>query len=240
MSSIRPNAGAPQEDEVKRAADLREWLETKILELEDELNKHKEMLAIVDSVLRKTSFVPATELRNQLQQEERPIESPSTVKNPALNGRDGTTSSKSASQDTTTKKTSKSPVAPAQSVGTAGSGGAEQSRSLRRTKDGLLMANAFIAPDSITIVPASDVKLPQTTPPFQSFFINRILKGYESRDLEMSQVGTLQPSEVLRFEVTETDGHIEKITVRNYRDKSRLNEILNTVNWAFSRRLEKK
>ncbi len=95
MSSIRPNAGAPQEDEVKRAADLREWLETKILELEDELNKHKEMLAIVDSVLRKTSFVPATELRNQLQQEERPIESPSTAKNLALNGRDGTTSSKS-------------------------------------------------------------------------------------------------------------------------------------------------
>ncbi len=102
------------------------------------------------------------------------------------------------------------------------------------------MANAFIAPDAITIVPASDVKLLQTTPPFQSFFINRILKGYESRDLEMSQVGTLQPSEVLRFEVTETDGHIEKITVRNYRDKSRLNEILNTVNWAFSRMLEKK
>ena len=233
MSSTKPNTGAPQEEEVKRAADLREWLETKILELEDELSKHKEMLAIVDSVLRKTSFVPATELRNHSQQEEAPI-LPTTGTSQAAKA------PKTASQDTASKKNPKIPVSPAQTVGSVETAGSEQSRTLRRTKDGMLMANAIISPDTITIVPASDVKLSQTTPPFQSFFINRILKGYESRDLEMSQAGTLQPSEVLKYEVTETDGHIEKITVRNYGDKSRLNEILNTVNWAFSRMLEKK
>ena len=51
----------PSEDEIKRSAELREWLEERIAELETELARLKDMQSVVDSVLRKTSFVPASE-----------------------------------------------------------------------------------------------------------------------------------------------------------------------------------
>jgi hypothetical protein len=43
----------------------------------------------------------------------------------------------------------------------------------------------------------------------------------------------------LRFDVEESNGAIGKLIVENYGEKARLNEILSTVSWTFSRMLEK-
>ncbi|HXQ92332.1 MAG TPA: hypothetical protein VN739_04950, partial [Nitrososphaerales archaeon] len=61
-----PKNDPPNEDEVKKAAEMREWLEEKIAEAEMELARLRDMQSMVDSVLRKNSFVPATELRSIL------------------------------------------------------------------------------------------------------------------------------------------------------------------------------
>ena len=58
-----PKTDSSNEEDVKRAAELREWLESRILDLESELGRLKDMQLIVDSVLRKNSFVPAAELK---------------------------------------------------------------------------------------------------------------------------------------------------------------------------------
>ena len=191
----------PSEDEVKRAADVREWLEERIIELESELARLKDMQTVVDSVLRKTSFIPAAELRAK----SLPVES-------------------------------KKPPPPPQPVAAT----SEESRPLRRSKDGMLIANAVVTQDRIIIVPSSDVKVSQTIPPFQTFFVNRILKGYETKDKELAQAGKLQDNQILTFKVEEIEGNIGKVTITNYREKARLNEILSTVNWALARMLEKK
>jgi hypothetical protein len=188
---------------VKRAAELREWLESRILDLESELARLRDMQHIVDSVLRKSSFVPAAELNTT-----------SVPKAP-----------RSEKQDVQKVRASKS---------------AEEPRQLRRSKDGLLIANAFVSPERVVLIPSSDVKISQTIPPFQTFFVNRILKGYESKDQELVSAGKLNQSEALSYKVEESEGNISKVTVNNYRDNSRLNEILSTVNWAFTRMLEKK
>lgn len=202
----------PNEAEVKRAAEIREWLEARILDLETELNTLKDMQLIVDSVLRKTSFIPATELRTP--------QVPSTsAKQP-----------RPEKAEMTKSQLQPPPVA----------GSPEEPRQLRRSKDGILIASAFVSPDKVLVIPSSEVKLQQTIPPFQNFFVNRILKGYESKDLELVAAGKLSQSEVLTYIVEEAEGNISKISVSNYRDKSRLNEILSTVNWAFTRMLEKK
>ncbi len=190
-----PKSEPLNEEEVKRAAELREWLETRMSELETEMSRLRDMQQMVDSVLRRGSFVPATELKSSL-------------------------------------------VKPAHSEKIESH--AEESRQLRRTKDGLLTATAFITPERLVVIPSTDVKVSQSTPPFQTFFINRILKGYESKDKEMVSSGKLGKSTVLSFQIEEIDGFISKITIENYREKSRLNEILSTVNWAFTRMLEKK
>jgi hypothetical protein len=206
-----PKSDSPNEDEVKKAAEMREWLEEKIAEVENELVRLKDMQTIVDSVLRRNSFVPATELRA--------YNAPSTKnQSPEQSGAD-------------VKSEMQTPV-PKSST--------EESKELRRPKDGKLIATAFISPEKIVVVPSADVRVSQTIPPFQNFFINRIVKGYESKDVELVSSGKLESHQALKFGVEESDGNIVKVTIENYREKARLNEILNTINWAFTKMLEKK
>ncbi|MHB2037510.1 MAG: hypothetical protein ACYCPW_12335 [Nitrososphaerales archaeon] len=197
-----PKTEPTNEEEVKRAAELKEWLEARMLEIENELGRLKDMQQIVDSVLRRSSFVPAAALKGSQ-----------------------TKPSRGEKVDDTK---SQAPIS------------ADEPRQLRRSKDGLLIASAFVSPEKLVVVPSSDVRISQTIPPFQTFFVNRILKGYESKDQELVASGKLAQSEALSYTVDEEEGNISKVTVKNYRDKSRLNEILSTVNWAFTRMLEKK
>ncbi|MGI0092013.1 MAG: hypothetical protein ACREBS_09905 [Nitrososphaerales archaeon] len=198
-----PKNEPPNEEEVKRAAELREWLESRISEAEMELSRLRDMQLIVDSVLRRTSFVPATDLKAP-------------------------------------KPSNKEKVVEPPKMQEASAGSPEEVRQLRRAKDGMLIASAFVSSDKVIVVPSSDVGVSQTVPPFQTFFVNRILKGYESKDQELVTSGKLSQAEALAYDVEESNGNISKVTVKNYRDKARLNEILSTVNWAFTRMLEKK
>ena len=54
-------------------------------------------------------------------------------------------------------------------------------RSLKRIKDNLLLANVEISSNSLKITPSEGIKLNLNTPPFRSFFLNRILEGYENK-----------------------------------------------------------
>tara|TARA_B100000029_G_scaffold513861_1_gene614690 strand:- start:5723 stop:6049 length:327 start_codon:yes stop_codon:yes gene_type:complete len=47
------------DDSLKKAAETKEWLERKINELEIELNSLQDTLAVVNSVLKSSSFQPA-------------------------------------------------------------------------------------------------------------------------------------------------------------------------------------
>lgn len=50
------------DDQLKKAADLKLWIESRIAELHEEIEKLKEAQAMVDTVLRSSSFRPATEV----------------------------------------------------------------------------------------------------------------------------------------------------------------------------------
>lgn len=190
------------EEEIKRAADLRLWIETRIAELEGEIGKLKEVLAIIDSILRTTSFKVALDLAP------RPI-------------------AKEESAVIVAEKL-KPPEEEFKEV-----------RQLKRSKDGYLLGNAYISNSKLVIIPASDVRLEVSTPPFKSFFINRILEGMKNKDQENLSQGKIKSEDIINYSVEEENNVIKKITIENYRDKNRLNEIINTVIWAFTRMLEK-
>ena len=174
------------EEEVKRVAELREWLVKQIADREDEISKLKTTLGIIDNVLKQVSFRPA--------------------------------------------------VALSQPAGKESEYG--EVRQLK-TKDDVVLANAYTAPNSVTIVPVSEIKLNVNTAPFQSFFLNRILEGMKNKDNERVDKGELKTNEIIDYKVEDDDGIIRKIIINNYREKERLNEIINTVTWVFTRMLEK-
>src|SRR5207237_4546214 len=53
---------ATTEDQLRRNAELKLWIETRIGELQEEVDRLKEALTVIDSVLRASSFKPATEV----------------------------------------------------------------------------------------------------------------------------------------------------------------------------------
>ncbi|MEM2873517.1 MAG: hypothetical protein QXD82_05030 [Nitrososphaerales archaeon] len=190
------------EEEIKRAAELRLWVETRIAELEGEIEKLREALAMIDNILRTTSFKVALELSPQPIAKEEPV--------------------------TIVAEKLKPPEEEFKEV-----------RQLKRTKDGFLLGNAYISSSKLVIIPTSDVRLESSTPPFRSFFINRILEGMKNKDQENSSQGKIKSEEIINYSIEEENNVIKKITIENYRDKNRLNEIINTAIWAFTRMLEK-
>jgi hypothetical protein len=175
---------AAEERDVKKAAELKLWLEGRIRELEEEMDRLKESLSYVDATLRATTFKPAIEMM------------PEAGEIPEL-------------------------------------------RELKRDKGGDTMAVASVTSDSISIEPKENVGLKQTTPPFKTFLVGKILQGMRAKDQDLVASGKLAKGSELRFDVEESNGAISRLMIENYRDKSRLNEILNTVAWTFSRMLEK-
>jgi hypothetical protein len=189
---------ATTEDQLRRNAELKLWIETRIGELQEETDRLREALSVIDSVLRASSFKPAAELASTAAQrapEGRPAE-PEAEPIPEI-------------------------------------------RELRRDKGGETVAVAQVTRQKLKIEPVAEVNLRADTPPFKSFLLGKILSGMKSTDEDSVSKGRLKKGEELRYSLAERSGKISSLVVENYRDKERLNEILNTVSWTFSRMLEK-
>ena len=52
------------EDDIRRAAEVREWLVKEVTNKKEELDKLRDTLLIVDSLLKKTSFITASNLES--------------------------------------------------------------------------------------------------------------------------------------------------------------------------------
>ena len=98
-----------------------------------------------------------------------------------------------------------------------------------------MLANAEVSPTAVVLVPVDGVNLNSNTPPFRSFFLNRILDGMKSKDATLG----LNEADSLNYKVEEDSGVIKRVVINNYRDKDRLQEIFNTSSWVFTRMLEK-
>jgi hypothetical protein len=184
-----------QEDELKELAEMRAWLEEKINSLQEDLDRSKRMLALVDKQLGERSFVRAATVKPE------PTPAPSA------------------------------PVRETQV--------AHEDRQLKRLSDGYLLATASISPDSVTITVAPDVVLRPTTSPFRSYFLGKVLGGMKSDDEKLVAEGKLKKENVLNFEVDDSGGRVRSVNITGYRDRVRLNEILSTATWTFTKMLEK-
>ena len=241
------------EEDIRRAAEIREWLIKEISDRQEEIERLRTTLSIIDNLLKQGSFKAAANLG---------FAAAATTPTPA--GPTTSTTTTTAQIQQQTRQTSASPAqeqSPAakrqqQQAEAAAptlrstadndiTGSGDNSRNikpLKRAKDDFLLANAEISQDSVVIVPASGVNLNANTPPFKSFFLNRILEGMKNKDAEKVSQGTLSESDSINYKVVEEDdssGIIKRIVINKYREKDRLQEIFNTSAWVFTRMLEK-
>jgi len=217
------------EDDIRRAAEVREWLVKEVTNKKEELDKLRNTLLIVDSLLKKTSFIsalnlesPASNLNNKSTQQYQPLqeeeEEDTIQQKPKINSVIKSPSDEYRKDDS-------------QDV---------EIRALKRAKDNLLISNAEYTPTYVRITLVDDINLNINTPPFKTFFLNRILDGMKMKDREKVQKGELIESEIIDYKVdSEENGKIKSVMISNYGERERLNEIFNTATWVFTRMLEK-
>lgn len=215
------------EDDIRRAAEVREWLVKEVTNKKEELDKLRNTLQIVDSLLKRTSFISASNLESSAN-----LKNNSTQQSQSLNEEDEETTQQELRMNSVTK----SPSDKYRENNTPG----VEIRSLKRVKDNLLISNAEYTPAFVKIALTDDLNLNINTPPFKTFFLNRILEGMKTKDKEKVQKGELGESEIIDYKVDNNeDGKINSVMISNYRERERLNEIFNTATWVFTRMLEK-
>jgi hypothetical protein len=107
-----------------------------------------------------------------------------------------------------------------------------------KTQDNKILANVHVTPDELVIIPSEDVMLDMETHPFKSFFLGRIIGGMENQDKLDVQNGTIPQNVVISCLVNNNGNRIREILIKNYRQKERVTEIINTITWSFSRMIE--
>ncbi|MEC4849318.1 MAG: hypothetical protein RI100_09040 [Nitrosarchaeum sp.] len=105
--------------------------------------------------------------------------------------------------------------------------------------DGKIIANAYITPDQVSIILAENMEINADTPPFKSFFIDRIIGEMKRKDSVEAENGKIQKESVIDYIINKNGSDIREIIIKNYRQKERVNEIINTAGWSLTRMLEK-
>jgi len=107
-----------------------------------------------------------------------------------------------------------------------------------KTPDNKILANAHVTSDELVIIPLENIMLDVETHPFKSFFLGRIIGGMESQDRLDVQNGKISKNAAISCLVNKDSNRIKEILIKNYRQKERVTEIINTVTWSFSRMIE--
>jgi hypothetical protein len=233
------------EDDIRHAAEVREWLMKQISDKQEQIDKMSTILTLIDSLLKQSSFKPASSIASSSSSSPSSVSftsqtsQKSTINAQGMSSYSGSQSNRITGVNSpaaiTATKASESQKIPSE-LGEYD----KQVKPLKRLKDDFLIANAKILHNSVEIIPAKGIALNVNTPPFRSFFLNRILEGMKIKDTEKVSQNQIDESTSLDYNVEEDEnGIIKKIIINNYRDKDRLNEIFNTSTWVFTRMIEK-
>jgi hypothetical protein len=104
--------------------------------------------------------------------------------------------------------------------------------------DGKIIANAYVTPDQVSIVLENNMEINADTPPFKSFFIDRIIGEMKRKDSTEAENGKIQKESVIDYIINKNGSDIREIIIKNYRQKERVNEIISTAGWSLTRMLE--
>jgi len=106
------------------------------------------------------------------------------------------------------------------------------------SKDGEVIANAFVTPDQVSIVLEDGMILTPEIPPLKTFFIERIIGEMKKSDNAAVKDGKIDQESVIDCIINKNGSAIREIIIKNYRQKERVDEIINTATWSLTRMVE--
>ena len=106
---------------------------------------------------------------------------------------------------------------------------------ITKTSDGSVIANAYVTPEQVSIIMEEDIGLQPETPPLKSFFVERIIGDMKKKDNAEVESGKIQKESVIDCIINKNGSKMTEIIIKNYRQKERINEIINTASWSLSK-----
>ena len=109
---------------------------------------------------------------------------------------------------------------------------------ITKTSDGSVIANAYVTPEQVSIVMEENIGLESETPPLKSFFVERIIGEMKKKDNAEAENGKIQKDSIIDCIINKNGSQIREIIIKNYRQKERVNEIINTAAWSLSKMID--
>jgi hypothetical protein len=108
-----------------------------------------------------------------------------------------------------------------------------------QAKDGTILGKVQVNGDAIVFTPREGLTFMTSTPPFQSFLLDRVLANMRTSDETRAAAGEIALEQVLSYEV-EADGEtIKTLTVHNFGGERRLREIQSSLRWSLDKMYDK-
>lgn len=228
--------------ETEELAELKRSLEEKVSRLEKELALCRINLKLIDEALAKVSFRPASRLVEAAPREEHPPAQAASVKPPAAQERPAI-----PAPAPEPAQAAASPAA-APAIGAARPQpakepvqevGEEEQPFPIKSKTGEDLGTIFVGRSWVRIVPAPNLHLNVRTPPFQTFFIDRVLGEMRRKDEMAVDAGSKDPMSIIEHSLVLDGETLKEIRINNLDEDSRLREIRSSIRWTFERMLEK-
>ncbi|MEM3755123.1 MAG: hypothetical protein QXE19_05505, partial [Candidatus Bathyarchaeia archaeon] len=90
-----------------------------------------------------------------------------------------------------------------------------------------------------TVLPNSGIKFDINIPPFTTFLIKKVLEPMQAKDKEIASKGEITPDKIISFRIETEENYLKGLTIKNYRNGKRLNELKNAIKWTFRKMYEK-
>jgi hypothetical protein len=107
-----------------------------------------------------------------------------------------------------------------------------------KTITGDVLAELLSENDGLHIVFPADKNFDINTPPFTSFFVERVLAKMHEKDKEDVNAGKLDPDKVLAFDIKQDGNIMKEIVIKNI-GSARVREIKSSVRWTLEKMFER-
>ncbi|MEM3507123.1 MAG: hypothetical protein QW589_00645 [Candidatus Bathyarchaeia archaeon] len=107
------------------------------------------------------------------------------------------------------------------------------------SSDGVHLCDLYVTEDELTVLPNSGIKFDINIPPFTTFLIKKVLEPMQAKDKEIASKGEITPDKIISFRIETEENYLKGLTIKNYRNGKRLNELKNAIKWTFRKMYEK-
>ena len=100
------------------------------------------------------------------------------------------------------------------------------------------LALIYVEKEALHVLPDESKKFSVSTPPFQSFLVERVLMKMEEKDNELVKTSQLTKDKKFAYNIINEGDLIREIVLKNV-DKDRLKELKSSIRWTLEKMYEK-